>query len=110
MTDAAGVVTRYEYDSRNRLSAVVENYLPPNAPDADTNVRTEYTYDLNGNRLTVKDANFQITNYQYDALNRLTSESDPLGNTTTYAYDPVGLRQSLTDANLQITNTTPPIA
>jgi RHS repeat-associated protein len=104
MTDAAGVVTRYEYDSRNRLSAVVENYLPPNAPDADTNVRTEYTYDLNGNRLTVKDANFQITNYQYDALNRLTSESDPLGNTTTYAYDPVGLRQSLTDANLQITN------
>jgi RHS repeat-associated protein len=104
MTDAEGVVTRYEYDSRNRLSAVVENYLPPQAPDAQTNVRTEYSYDLNGNRTQIADGLSHLTTFTYDALNRLTSETDALGHTTTYAYDPVGLRQSLTDANSQITN------
>jgi len=98
MTDANGVVTRYEYDDLNRLSAVVENYLPPQSPDHETNVRTVYSYDANGNRLTITDGNGHVTQFSYDALNRLVIESDPLGHTTEYDYDDIGNRSSLTDA------------
>jgi RHS repeat-associated protein len=103
MTDANGVVTRYEYDDLNRLSAVVENFLPPQSPDHQTNVRTEYSYDANGNRLTIMDGNGHVTGFTYDKLNRLTSESDPLGHTTEYEYDAVGNRRILTDAQGYLT-------
>jgi RHS repeat-associated protein len=98
MTDASGVVTRYEYDDLNRLSAVVENYLPAQSPDHETNVRTEYGYDANGNRLTIMDGNGHVTQFTYDWLNRLVIERDPLGHITEYDYDAVGNRRSLTDA------------
>jgi RHS repeat-associated protein len=98
LTDAEGVITRYEYDGLNRLITVVENHVSSALADHETNVRTEYTYDGVGNRLTIKDGRGHITTFAYDDLNRLASESDPLGNTTTYAYDAVGNRASLTDA------------
>lgn len=98
MTDANGVITRYEYDGLNRLKAVVENYRPAFTPDHETNVRTEYGYDANGNRLTILNARGHTTNFTYDALNRLRSESDPLGHTTEYEYDGVSNRVTLTDA------------
>jgi YD repeat-containing protein len=99
MTDGSGVLTRYEYDDLNRLGAVVENYLPAQSPDHETYVRTEYSYDANGNRLTITDGNGHVTDFAYDALNRLTSETDPLGHTTAYDYDAVGNRTELTDAS-----------
>lgn len=98
MTDPAGVETRYEYDALNRLVAVVENYVAGATPDADTNVRTEYTYDGVGNRLTIKDANGNTTSFTYTATNQLASEEDPILNTTSYGYDQVGNRTTLTDA------------
>jgi YD repeat-containing protein len=39
--------------------------------------------------------------YGYDALNRVTSKSDPLENTWTYTYDLAGNRISATDAKGQ---------
>lgn len=99
MTDANGVVTRYEYNNMGWLTAVVENYLPTAPVNSQTNVRTEYTYDLNGNRLMVKDGSGHISNFTYDELNRLVQESDPLGNTWTYYYDAVGNQTSMVDAN-----------
>ncbi len=98
MTDAVGIVTRYEYDALSRLSAVVENYVAGAGSDAETNVRTEYTYDGVGNRLTIKDANGNTTTFTYSATNLLASEEDPLQNTISYGYDPVGNRSTLTDA------------
>lgn len=98
VVDANGVVTRYEFDSLNRLTAVVENYLPAATSDAQANVRTEYTYDGLGNRISIVDANGHVTQFSYDALNRLIRESDPLGNTSEYGYDPAGNRTSMTDA------------
>jgi len=98
MIDAAGVVTRYEYDGMQRLTAVVENYRPGFLSNSETNVRTEYGYDANGNRLTILDGNGHTTRFGYDALRRMVEERDPLGNTTRYAYDPAGNRVSLTDA------------
>ncbi|NIM96034.1 MAG: hypothetical protein GTO18_20225 [Anaerolineales bacterium] len=97
MTDAIGVTTHYEYDGLNRLTAVLENEDPLSPADSETNVRTEYTYDAVGNRLTLTDANGHVTSFTYDAINRMTSESDPLGNTTLYEYDPVGSQISLED-------------
>lgn len=96
--DANGVVIGYEFDQLDRLRAVVENQRPALAPDHETNVRTEYTYDPVGNRLSITDANGHMTEFSYDALNRLVSEQDPLGNTTQYAYDAVGNRISVSDA------------
>ncbi len=103
MTDAKGIVTAYEYDALGRLTAVIENYSTPQLPDYETNVRTAYTYDANGNRLTIKDANGHISNFTYDELNRLVSESDALGNTWAYEYDRLGNQIAMIDANGQFT-------
>jgi RHS repeat-associated protein len=46
----------------------------------------------------------QTTNYAYDALNRLTSLSDPLGNTTTTTYNALGRIITTTNAKGQATN------
>ncbi len=51
----------FEYDSRNRLKKEIN-------PDASYR---EYTYDLNGNNLTKRDANAITTQMTYDSLNRL---------------------------------------
>jgi len=48
---------------------------------------TVYTYDGNGNLLTVKDAKNQVTTFVYDSRNRLTSTTDPLGKVEQYTYD-----------------------
>lgn len=105
MTDAEGVVTRYEYDALNRLKVVVENYRAGVALDHETNVRTEYTYDANGNRLSIRDGNSLLdgidyrSTFTYDAFGRIKTESDPLGNTWIHEYDAMGNRVSLLDAN-----------
>lgn len=99
MTDAKTVATSYEFDALARLTAVVENYKPGFNPDQETNVRTEYTYDGLGNRKTIKDARTYVTSFGYDALSRLTSETDPLTHVTTYGFDGVGNRTSLLDTN-----------
>jgi YD repeat-containing protein len=102
-TDAENVVTHFEYDDLGRLTAVVENYRPAYLPDEKTNVRTEYSYDASGNRLTIRDGNGHVTSFTYDSLNRLRSETDAVGNTWQYEYDARGSRTRLLDANQQET-------
>jgi len=57
--------------------------------DAD-NKDTEYTFDLIGNRLTVKNPNNNTSIFTYDALNRLKTQTNPLNKTYTFTYDAVG--------------------
>ena len=102
VVDANGVITHLEYDALGRQIAVVLNYQAGVQPDAETNVRYEFGYNAVGNRVSVKDANGNITTYGYDALNRVTSKSDPLTNTWSYTYDLAGNRISATDAKNQI--------
>ena len=69
--DPKGIDTRYEYDQLNPLTAVVENYRPAAfLPNANTNVRTEYRYNAQGNRVAIKDGNQHETMFGYDALGR----------------------------------------
>jgi RHS repeat-associated protein len=101
--DANGVVAKFEYDELNRLVAVVQNYRPSFTPDAETNVRTEYTYDAVGNRLAIVDALGGSSSMEYDEVNRLVRTTDALANSTLHAYDSVGNRTQLTDGNGAVT-------
>ena len=98
MKDGKNIRTRYEYNSQGQLISVTENYRSGETGDNDTNVKTEYTYDTNGNRTKIKDASGHETTFTYDELNRLVSESDALANTTSYGYDAAGNQTSITDA------------
>ena len=55
---------------------------------------SSYTYDANGNVLTVSDGNGTITR-TYDALNRVKTCTDYKGNTISYGYDELGNRISI---------------
>ncbi|TEU22628.1 MAG: hypothetical protein E3J21_00170 [Anaerolineales bacterium] len=106
VTDANDIVTRYEYDALDRLTAVVQNYQPGPLADHETNVHTGYTYDPVGNLLTIADANGNLTTFEYDLLDRLIREDNPIGNTWRYEYDPVGNLVRRTDANGDVTDYT----
>ena len=62
-------ITTYEYDRRNLL---LKEKL--NEGDPDFGRTYEYTYDENGNKKTRKFPNGDLTTYNYDALDRLSSE------------------------------------
>jgi YD repeat-containing protein len=70
--------------------------------DAQGNT-TSFTYDARGNRTSSTDALGNVTTYTYDVMNRLTSIVQPGGATTSFAYDTRGRRTSVTDANGQTT-------
>ena len=60
----------------------------------------KYTYDKNGNRKTLDDGiNTATTNYSYDALNRLTSLTNPAGQAFSFDYDVLNRRSQLTRPN-----------
>ncbi len=102
--NAKGVATRFGYDALGRLEAVVENYQPGVGSDEQTNVRTEYVYDAQGNRLAITDALAHTTTFGYNNLGWLVRETDPLSNTWRYRYDAAGQRVTMEDAKLQTTD------
>jgi len=111
VVDANGNRAKYNYDAHDRLErwwfpskTKPTNYNPnllmtgvstPNWFD-----REVYTYDNNGNRLTLEKRDGSIISYQYDALNRMTRKTVPeragLSATHTqdvfYLYDLQGLQ------------------
>ncbi len=74
----------FHYDPDNRLTAAT--WL--SSAGATVNLLT-YTYDYDGNQLTAADYSGTYTN-SYDAQDRLTAQTDPLGLTLTYTYDAAG--------------------
>ncbi len=86
-----GNTTHFEYDERNRNTAVIDAI----------GQRTSYSYDIIGNLTSIKDANLHTTSYEYDALNRRTATIIPLGQRSTTSYNAIGNVTSSTDFNGQ---------
>ena len=98
-----GYETLYSYDANDNITRVdVENVLPDLDADfhptgsfsraaANPWLATGFTYDLLDNvvRRTaeVSPPLQAITEYRYDTLERLTSQTKPAGNRTEYTYD-----------------------
>lgn len=80
VTDAAGVVVQYRYDSMGNLTNLVDQ----------AGTVTAWTYDLEGRKTRKTYADGSHYDYSYDALGRLASRIDAKNLTTTYAYDPNG--------------------
>ena len=76
MTDPQNRTTSYTYDKLNRRTKEIFN----------DNSFVQYTYDPNGNFLTMTDA-LGTTRYVYDEINRLKSSTDCFGKTVSYSFD-----------------------
>jgi RHS repeat-associated protein len=96
-TDPALKVTAYEYNARSQLTAVVDaisqryefTYDPLGrvTQNIKGTATMSFVYDAAGNRSQRTDYNGAITNYSYDALNRLTTISYPDTTSAAYGYD-----------------------
>ncbi len=78
----------YQYDRNNRL--IQAKQTAPQQEEPAERV-TEYTYDPAGNLLrhrqeTEKEVMTAVS-YEYDALNRVTAVTSPVGGRTVYTYD-----------------------
>ncbi|MGH1375980.1 MAG: RHS repeat-associated core domain-containing protein [Alphaproteobacteria bacterium] len=77
--DANNVVTTLTYSALGRV-----------ASSTTAGALTSYTYDDNGNVLTVTRPNGVTLTYVYDDARRLVSTTDALGNTMSYTHDVAG--------------------
>lgn len=89
--DAANIVTTFDYDSQDRLTA---------SRDA-MNRETRYVYDGDGRLTALTRANQRKTAFQYDANGRLTRKVFPDGSDARYTYDENGNMLSAVNANVQ---------
>jgi len=127
--DARGAVTQYQYDAANQRTNVLvytqalgaQQAPSPATLNGKSSTATRYTYDGNGNQLTVTDAAGNTTTSHYDAANRVfqvdypasgggtvsrftyydglgrkLQENDEAGVATAYTYDFRGLLTSVT--------------
>jgi RHS repeat-associated protein len=110
VTDPNGDTTTYTYDNRGELSTVTQpagmasgggsssgsGYSFGAGLDSSPSVST-LTYDADGNRITMQDADGHTTTYTYNALNELIAVTDAVGDTTSYGYDADGNQTTVTD-------------
>jgi RHS repeat-associated protein len=109
VTDRNGLTTGFEYDGLNRL---VRKVLPDGGTES-------YAYDRNGNLIAAENASSSLV-FEYDALDRMISETDAVrGTVVRYSYDKAGRRTSMTapdggvtryswNANGELESITPP--
>jgi RHS repeat-associated protein len=83
----------YDFDSLSRLINIAHQSATP----------ITFAYDSVGNRTNMMDS-LGTTVWQYDLLNRLTSATDPYGQTIANSYDHNGNRISLTYPGSKIVN------
>jgi RHS repeat-associated protein len=92
VTSYNGSVIELSYDALNRVSQSKQTL--PNGH----RVTLGYSYDAAGNR-TGMSTPWGSFSYAYDALNRLTSLTNPQGRTFTFEYDAAGRRTALNYPN-----------
>jgi RHS repeat-associated protein len=67
---------------------------------------TAFSYDANGNLLSLTDPRGGVTSYAYDSRNRRTSRTDPLSASESYAFDGMSNLTSHSDRRGKTTNFT----
>jgi RHS repeat-associated protein len=92
VADSTGTVRRAHSGSFDALGRLLRDI-------GGAGQTTTYTYDGNGNALTVTDPLSHQTQQAFDALNRLTASTDPAGNMTSTSYDAHDRIVSVTDPN-----------
>jgi len=93
-----GNFTYYSYDAFDRLEIVERQTETGRVKIA------QFTYDSEGNRLSITNAEEKTTIYTYDPLNRLETIKDPINPPTKIEYDSLGNRTKIIDANNNSTN------
>jgi len=101
--DGNGKVTYFKYDALNRLVKQIRKEGDVTDVIDASDAVTEYTYDANGNRLSITEPNGNPTTYVYDALNRVTIETNAAGESILTTYDAVGNVKTVTAPNGNIT-------
>lgn len=89
ITDADSSVS-FTFDASNRLT---DARTGSSSHQPTTLIR--FTYDANGNRRTMTDPTGGVTNYEYDALSRLTSLTDPSSQIYRFTYDAASRRKQI---------------
>jgi RHS repeat-associated protein len=64
---------------------------------------TSFTYDANGNLLTLTDARGKTTTWTYDSMDRVATRTDPLTRAESFTYDLNGNLATWTDRKGQVT-------
>lgn len=90
-TKGNGTRTAYEYDAAGQLLHLI-HYSPGGAVQS----RFDYTYDVNGNRTSMRTLD-GATLYRYDAVGQLIGVTYPDGREVTYLYDAAGNRTGVTE-------------
>jgi RHS repeat-associated protein len=94
-TNANAALT-YAYDAANRITSVA---------NATTRFTTAYAYDANGNRTKLSTfvqngtSPYAVSQYSYDAKDRLTSINDSILGSFSFSYDAMDRRTRLQYAN-----------
>ena len=104
--DANRRFVRRAYDAFGNLRIVSEatgSWPEGGAPDWGTELRTRYTYDVEGQLTQVQDHLGNITSLTYDDLGRKASLNDRDMGLWSYGYDAVGNLTRQTDAKNQTT-------
>ena len=84
ITDQLGRITEYEYDQFGRNTKITF------AKGTSKQVEQSFEFDAAGNQTAFINENEDRTEFEYDALNRLTMTRDALGFVTTFDYDDAG--------------------
>ncbi len=87
--DENTISTSHQFDTLNRRIATIRGFEGGGAPDSDTNVTTQYQYDLHGNLTKVINPRGFATTFEYDPTHRATQLTDAQGQITTITYDKV---------------------
>jgi RHS repeat-associated protein len=100
-TDRDLRVRNFGYDQLNRKTS--ETWLTSSG--GSTTNQLTFAYDAAGNLLTSADSHGTYT-MGYDALNRITSELEPFGQSLNFQFDAVGNRIFVRDSNGGVTRST----
>lgn len=108
-TDPLGRNTTYSYDALDRRTAA--SYPLPAPPTGDDLTSIATVYDPNGNATEITETytgatGTRATLQSFDTFDRLTTVTDPKGETLGYGYHPAGTRATLTDPDGEVTRYT----